>query len=188
MSALLAEKKVKFKDAASAVAWAEEMLDRSGGVQSQIGNMTRVPGAGDFTMPELYDQALSISMAAQKVKHPVGVFFAQMFGRDDAMRRMEICGAMVAWMRSTYVVADGKHHLQFVNLMDTLLRGYRSYILLGKRQRLSDVACSIGVTRENLKDDGWLDIIKAARDKFDAWLDIGERELCDILNERGFIA
>jgi len=190
VNALIAEKRIKFPDAASAVAWAEEMLDRAGGTQSQIGKLTRVPGGSEFTMAELQDQALTIVLAAQGMEPAmIGRFFLQIFGRDDALRRMEICGYLVAQLRELLPqLVEGRHHLQLVNLADAMLRGYRSYVLLNRRQRMSDVARSIGVSRQTLYKDGWADLIKALREKLAIWQELGERSVCDILNEKGYIA
>lgn len=180
---------IKFKDAIAALEWSEEMLARVP-VKSQIAKiMQGVLGSGEFTMEELRDQALVISMATARIKpHAAKLMILFLFGRDDSSVFVELTNDLVARASEYCPEARGRNRLQVQRLVVACLLGHRKYIQFNKPMSRNIAAKAVGVSHVAFNKGAWVNVMLFIREACNNLLAEADKQLTASLEERRMLA
>lgn len=183
---------ITFPDAASAVAWAEEVLDKQG-AKSQLGALLKVKGYGEMTADEACDFAHTIVMIVARNKPDIETHaFCYHNGRYNHHRESQIIEELVRRMQN--MIADLKAQprkpetLQMLSL--AVIRSGRELYLFGRYHPKARIERMAGIPKGELRqrDSAWFALHAMAKKAVQDWVDQADRALNQALKDRGFVA
>lgn len=184
------DKKPTFKDAAAAVAWAEEVLDKQG-ARSQLGKLLK-RFLGEFTADEARDYAHTIVMIVSGYPHKLHAeAFSYVYGRYSSHRERilteELAVRMVA--RSTAGGHKPKPRDKLRDLAVATLRSQREAYLFNRRHAMAVIARFMRLSPNTFKDKSstWPELYGETRSTVRRWVDEADKGLNESLRERGFV-
>lgn len=186
------EKLITFPDAASAVAWAEEVLDKQG-AKSQLGALLKVKGYGEMTADEACDFAHTIVMIVARHMPKIEEHaFCYYNGRYNHHRESRLIEELVWRMQN--MIQDMKAEpkkpetLQMLSL--AVMRAGRELYLFGRYHPKARIERMAEIPKGELrkKDSIWFALHAMAKKAVNDWADQADRALNETLRERGFVA
>jgi hypothetical protein len=184
-----AEKLLQFQTAPEAFEWAEEILARHP-VESQIAKLNKIRGAGEFTMDEMRDMALTIVSVVSRVE-PSGLSlaFRYVYGREDGVVLQDLTDSLMRYLYRSVPKVKGREPRRMVQFVVSVASGYRASTLYKRKEKsMNRIAGETGVSRQALSENGWPDMIAAVRGSLDQSMKRAESWIADELRERGFMA
>lgn len=172
-----------FKDAVSAIQWAEEYASRPD-VGSQIGKLLKKPGDGE----PVWDVALTISARLAQVQPPMAALAMKcLYAGVEPTRDLQLAEAIgEVLVRSE--AANGRPKGQMYQLGLAVIKAERAQSLYGDRYPLRRMAHQVGVSHvQFMKGLQWLELRRCAVETLRAWLDRADREMRLWLEGQGWL-
>lgn len=196
------DNKPTFKDAAAAVAWAEEVLDKQG-ARSQLRKLLKRID-GEYTADEARDYAHTIVMIVSRYPHKLHAeAFSYVYGRHSAHRERILTEELAVRM-AAHIAAGGhkpKPVIKLRTLAAVVLDAQRDVYLNCRHHPLGRIASivdkrlreesggRVGFSASLLRGKAtvWPELYGETRSTVRHWVDEAGNGLNDLLRERGFV-
>lgn len=180
---------MRFPSAIDALSFSEEVLEKATGNEGQFARILRgPPGAGEYTLQDLRDIALSISVLVDQIEPLVYAHLLRtIYGREHPRTEAQVWDWLVGKVKGM----EGMKHRDpqlLLRLAYTVLRGHRRFLLMNKPMPMTTIAAAVGVRRQKLKEEGWVTAVSVMRRAIGDGVDIGTRQLDSILRDRDLLS
>lgn len=178
---------VTFPDAASAVAFAEEILSRAA-PESQFAKLLRKSGGGDLSWEELRDIAHTISMTLARIQPGyMARVYRAVHGDLYGVRPEELVELIEACMRQQIPEAAQRSPLHCRVLAFSIIRRLKAQND-GKRYSNMRVAKDLGISRKTFDGKAWQALARGTEEMLKLWLARVDSNLSSTLYYKGIIA
>lgn len=182
---------LSFANAADAVSWAEEVLDKQG-AGSQLGRLLKKAGYGEMTSDEARDHAHTIVMILAGYPHKMqAASFSYVYGRHDHYRESTLTEELTRRMADLLLAKEAEKPVDKLrDLAIATLRSQREMYLFNRHHPMARIARFVQVPSSTFRDtrSHWPELYGETRTTVRRWVDDARKGLDELFRERGFVA